>query len=85
MKIIAATSENFAELKGKEFSPHNGEGAIYIKLVALKPETIRDGDPEGSTNSAQGVVVFGRLNEIKDQFNKWLDQIVEEYQKLGDN
>lgn len=79
MHIIPATNEAFAEMKGQKFVPHNNEGVIYIKLVALKPETVELGDPGETVNNARGVIVSGDLDAIKAQFLKWFDELVEEY------
>lgn len=80
MKTLPATDEVFAQMRGLQFVPRNGEGVVYIKLVALKPETIANGDPGATTKNAQGVVICGSLQEIKAQFNQWFDALVAEYQ-----
>lgn len=67
-------------MRGLKFVPNSGEGVVYIKLVALKPETIESGDPAATTTNAQGVVVCGNLTQIKEQFNQWLDALIQEYQ-----
>jgi hypothetical protein len=80
MNTFPATEEVFESMKGQEFVPHNGEGVVYIKLVALKPDTIKNGDPRAATENAQGVVLCGDLDAIKAQINEWFDALSKEYQ-----
>lgn len=80
MDTLPATSEVFEKMRGLQFTPRAGEGVVYIKLVALKPETIASGDPAATTSNAQGVVCCGKLTEIKAQFNQWLDALIAQYQ-----
>lgn len=79
MKIFVANKETFDQMRGHDFRPHDGEGVVAIKLVALKPKTIKDEDPERAVSDAQTVLVCGRLIDIKQQFNTWLDALIEEY------
>ena len=78
VNIIPATDENFDEIKGQSFVPHNGEGVVYIKVVALRPETIAS-DPKAAIENAEGVMVAGKMDDIINQVSQWLTQIKEEY------
>lgn len=78
VNIIPATDEEFARMKGQSFVPHNGEGVVYIKVVALRPETIQSG-PKEAVDAAQGVVLAGKMDEIQAQINTWFQQIKDEY------
>jgi hypothetical protein len=80
MKIYPANQETFNALKGQNFTPHAGEGLVYVKLVALKPSTLL-AEPQSVCENAEGVVTVGNLQEIKQQFNSWLDALIEEYSK----
>lgn len=77
--IIPGTPETFAEMKGQKFSPHKGEGLVYIKLAFLKPETLESGDPQAVVEGTQGVILCGQLDQIKDQINKWFIEASQEY------
>lgn len=79
MKTFVASKETFDQMKGCDFKPHDGEGLVAIKLVALRPSTIKEGDPEKAVSDAQTVLVCGRLEDIKQQFNTWLDALIQEY------
>lgn len=68
------------EMSGKEFTPHPGEGVIYIKVVGLKPKTIAaTQDLTEIVNAAHGVILAGRLDEIQAQLNIWFNQLKEDY------
>jgi len=78
INIIEVTDENFDEIKGQSFVPHNDEGVVYIKLVALRPETIAN-DPKGACENGNGVILAGRMEDIQNQINVWFQQIRDEY------
>jgi hypothetical protein len=80
INIFPANDEVFGKMKGLEFVPQSGEGVVYIKLVALKPDTITNGDPKTATEDAPAVVLCGNLDAIKAQFIEWFDQLSKEYQ-----
>ena len=77
MVSIIPESE-FDKIKGQAFKPHNNEGVIYFKVVALKPETIAN-DPETTVMESPGVIVAGKLEDIKAQMNEWFDQLASDY------
>lgn len=81
VNTFAADVKTFSEMKGLDFVPNHGEGVVYIKVVGLKPETIKTGDPAKVCNDAQGVILAGSLQDIKNQINVFLDGMIEEYQK----
>jgi hypothetical protein len=80
INIYPANDETFYALKGQKFEPQAGEGMVYVKLVGLRPETLLS-DPKGACENAEGVIALGDLQAIKNQFNAWLDALIEEYQK----
>lgn len=80
IKILPGTKETLDSMKGLEFVPHQGEGVVYLKLAFLKPETIKSGDPSSVVDGAQGVVLCGQLNEIRDQLVKWFGESMAQYQ-----
>ena len=77
-KDLAAIVET---AKTDKFQPHQNEGMIYIKMVALKPSTVNTGDPVQVISDAPGAILLGSLSEIKTQFFEWYDQLVSDYQK----
>ncbi len=79
INVLGATDENFAVMKGSEFAPKDGEGIIDIKVVAIKPSTMKDGDPQKLVDESPGVLVCGQLNDIKSQITTWFDEIIKEY------
>ena len=79
MSINILPSETLEQMKGQAFTPQPGEGIVYIKLVMIKPETMKDGDPTQMVSDAQGVVLCGQLSEIKSQMNTWFDETSEDY------
>jgi hypothetical protein len=81
VNTFAADEKTFGEMKGLSFTPNQGEGVVYIKVVGLKPDTIKTGDPGKVCNDAQGVILAGSLSDIKSQINSFLDAMVEEYQR----
>jgi len=81
INVLPANDENFAVMKGQEFVPQEGEGIVYIKLVAIKPATMKDGDPKGLVDGAQGVLVCGQMSEINAKLAEWFAQTAEEYTK----
>jgi hypothetical protein len=80
INIFPGNDETFYNLKGQKFEPNAGEGMVYVKLVGLKPETLL-ADPKGACENVEGVIALGDLQAIKNQFNTWLDALIEEYQK----
>lgn len=83
MKIFPASEQVFQEMSGVNFVPHEGEGVVFINLVALKPTTIANGNPKTAIDTSQGVILCGRLEEIKDQINTWFDQLAQNYKEEG--
>lgn len=79
VNVLEATDENFAVMKGNEFIPKDGEGMVYIKVVAIKPSTMKDGDPKGLVGDAKGVLVCGQMSAIKEQLSVWFQEIAEKY------
>ena len=81
MHIIPATPEVFSQLK--TLNLHKDEGLFYIKLVAIKPQSA----PviENVLNNKDGVLVCGAINEIKEKFIKWFDELIVEYKKEINN
>lgn len=79
MERIAASDENFNLMKGQKFTPHDGEGVVYIKLVALTPETLEHGNPAVAVDTAEGVILAGKLDDIQHQLNKWFDELKRNY------
>jgi len=79
INIVSATPEILEKMKGQIFIPHEGEGVVYIKLVAITPETMCNGDPQKDIEDAPGVLLCGQMNEIKNQINEWFDQTMEAY------
>lgn len=78
--LIAATSENLEKMKGQKFVPHDGEGVVYVKLAMITPDTMENGDPAALIEDAEGVILCGQLNAIKDQIIQWFNQSAQEYQ-----
>jgi len=81
VNVLEASDKNFALMKGKQFDPREGEAIVYIKVVAIKPATMKDGDPKGLVESSRGVLVCGQIVDIKAQINTWLGETCEEYSK----
>jgi hypothetical protein len=68
-------------MKGQRIVPHDDEGVVYIKLVMIKPDTIENGDPVSLVDEAPGVILCGKLPEIKAQIKKWFDESAKGYKK----
>lgn len=85
MKAFPASEQVLQEMSGVKFVPHDGEGVVFINLVALKPTTIANGNPKTAIDASQGVILCGRLDEIKAQLNTWFDQLAENYKEEGQN
>jgi len=66
-------------MKGQKFTPHEGEGVVYLKLVALTPDTMENGDPQAAVANAEGVILAGKLDDVKHQINKWFDEMARQY------
>lgn len=79
MNRFPASDENFAQMKGSKFIPHDGEGVVYIKLVALTPETMEHGNPAAAVDTAEGTILTGKLDDIQHQLNKWFDDLKKNY------
>jgi hypothetical protein len=77
--ILPGTDETLDAMKGHQFEPHVGEGIIYLKLVMIKPETMEKGDPNKLIEDAEGVILCGQLESIKEQINEWFDETAEKY------
>lgn len=84
LKILEASEANFNNMAGKDVVLQNGEGVLYIKVVLLKPETIKAGDIPGVVQNAPAVVMCGQLDKIQSQINEWLSQSIKEYSQHGD-
>ena len=52
---------------------------MYLKLVMVKPSTMKDGDPKELIENAPGVILCGQLNDIQAQIGKWFKESAEEY------
>ena len=81
LNIFKASKETFDEMQGKDFIPNANEGVVYIKVVGLKPDTIKNKSPNDVINNAEGIVMAGDLTEIKGQINTWLDELITEYSR----
>jgi hypothetical protein len=81
INILPGSSKTLDEIKGMEFVPHPGEGIVYLKLVMIKPETMKDGDPAMLVENTEGVVMCGQLAAIKKQIETWFNQTAKEYHK----
>jgi len=79
MSINILPSETLEQMKGQAFTPQPGEGIVYIKLVMIKPVTMKEGDPTEVVDNAAGVVLCGQLSEVKAQLNTWFDETAEDY------
>lgn len=79
VNVLAGSQENLDLMKGKDFRPQEGEGLVYLKVVFLKPETMKNGDPAQVVNDAQGVILCGQLTAIQNQINEWFAQSQQEY------
>lgn len=79
VNVLEASEENFAVMKGREFEPREGEAIVYIKVVAIKPATMKDGDPKALVDGAQGVLLCGQMVDIQSQINQWLVETCAEY------
>ncbi len=81
VNVLPANDETFALMKGQNFEPIEGEAFVYIKVVAIKPVTMKDGDPKGLVESSQGVLVCGQAVDIQAQLNEWLTETLQDYAK----
>ena len=81
VNVLEASDANFDLMKGQEFEPREGEAIVYIKVVAIKPATMKDGDPKALVNSAKGVLVCGQMVDIQTQINTWMKETCEDYAK----
>ena len=79
INILPGTDETLDSMKGQKFAPHDGEGLVYIKLVLVKPDTMENGDPRQLVEDAQGVILCGQLDKIRDQIKKWFEDAAKEY------
>jgi len=81
MKVFPASEQVFEEMSGVKFVPHDGEGVVFINLVALKPTTIEKGNPKTAIDASPGVILCGQLSDIRNQLNAWFDQLAENYKE----
>lgn len=81
VNVLEASDENFAFMKGRDFEPRQGEAIVYVKVVAIKPATMKDGDPKALVDGAMGVLVCGQMEDIQAQINVWMAETCEEYAK----
>lgn len=79
INILPGTDETLDSMKGQTFTPHKGEGVVYLKLVMIKPDTMENGDPKTLIENAPSVVLCGQLDDIKEQIGKWFQESAEEY------
>lgn len=79
INILKGTSEVLASMKGQKFVPQKGEGLVYIKLVMVQPDTMENGDPEKLVDEAEGVIICGKMDKIRDQLVKWFNDAAKEY------
>lgn len=77
--VLKGTKEALADMKGQAFVPLAGEGVVFLKLVFLKPETVESGDPAKTVEEAEGVILCGDLNEIREQVSKWFGESATQY------
>lgn len=82
INILKGTKENLEVMKGQTFVPQPGEGVIYLKLVMIKPDTMKNGDPERMVDIAPGVILCGQLDEIRDQIQEWFNESASEYRAI---
>jgi hypothetical protein len=80
INILPGTDETLDAMKGESFTPHKGEGIVYLKLVMIKPDTIQE-DPKGLIEDAPAVILCGPLNKIRHQIDKWFSESMKEYAK----
>lgn len=81
ISVLPATPEMFSEMKGQKIIPNDGEGIVYIKLAMITPDTIENGDPEALVEETNGVVLVGKMSEIKAQIKRWFDESAAGYKK----
>jgi len=81
INILPGGSETLDEIKGMEFVPQPGEGIVYLKLIMIKPGTMKDGDPAALVEETEGVVMCGQLAAIKKQIETWFNETAKEYDK----
>ena len=81
INILPGTSKTLDEMKGMEFVPQPGEGIVYLKLIMIKPETVKDGDPATLVENTEGVVMCGQLAAIKKQIEVWFNVTAKDYNK----
>lgn len=79
INILPGTPETLTQMKGQKFTPHVGEGLVYLKVVFIKPSTMQEGDPAQDVQDAPGVVLCGQLTDIQAQINKWFSEAKETY------
>ena len=58
------------------------EGAMLVKFVLLKQETLKAGEAQTKIDSAPSVILLGNLDEIKTTLVSWLNEAVEQYKKV---
>ncbi len=80
MQIISANDEFYKAARGADFIPNAGEGVIYVKFVMIKPLTLKEGDPGGLVENAQGVILCGRFDEMKAKIGEFFDSAAEQYE-----
>ena len=83
INILPGTPETLDQMKGHEFIPQKGEGMVYLKLVMIKPETMKDGDPAQLVEDAEGVILCGRLDKIQTQIRAWFNEKAIEYRQTS--
>jgi hypothetical protein len=68
-------------MKGQDFVPHDGEGIVYLKMVYIKPSTMREGDPAQLVEDAKGILLCGNLNKVRVQVETWMRESAARYLK----
>jgi len=79
MQIIPANDEFFESAQGADFTPHEGEGIIYVKFVMIRPATLKDGDPKDLIEKAQAVILCGRFEDMKEKIATFFDEAAKQY------
>jgi hypothetical protein len=77
---IPANITNFAELQGKVFIPGENEGVLYVKFVALSPQTLQDNpDLAGLVENQPGFIFVGDLQDVKTKLVEYFDDMADAY------